>query len=421
MSRARKFLWILVAALLVPALGLLALRSLLPAQYHALGYGLQRYFDADSQAEVPAVYSSDDTPVVGADGAVASAADAASIAVDAAARPMLGPNAQALVHEIVPAPLQPGVQYRGRYSLFDAPWQGVPAPRAVRPDEELEADESSEEQADEPSEDTQSEQPPGACNPGLAAAGFQALQKRRYFALPWVESGDLVQIEAEYRGGLLPRAFELTVSGPRRDSGESSDPKTREDHSRDGSRRSLAFRAPHSGNYLLTLDLDACVPKQDAPFAIRVERNGRDGKPAATGEASARELPALALDRLRFGQVYTNPPQRRNDEASLRAPLLRKEDEFRQYALIGPLQAGKHYVIEAASREFDPYLEVYGNGLSSLGRLASDDDGGEDNNALLVFAPPQDGDYVIGVSSRGSLDPGRARSMRLELRVGDWK
>lgn len=416
MSRPRKLLLGLVAALLVLGLGLVVLRVLLPAQYNELAYDLQRYFDARNAEEVPAA----DSPAltVGADGVVANPADGAT--VDAVTAPMLGPNAQALAHEIVPTPLQPGVQYRGRYSLLDAPWQGAPPPRAVRPDEELEADEASESSGDEDTEDAPSEPSPGVCNPGLAAAGFQPLQKRRYFALPWVESGDLVLIEAEYGGGLLPRAFELTVHGPKRDAEQGTDPKTREDRNEDGSRRSLAFRAPHSGNYLLSLDLDACVPKQDAPFEIRVQRNGRDGT-AAAAAASARELPAPALDRLRFGQVYTNPAQRRDDEATLRAPALRQEDEFHQYALIGPLQAGKHYVIEAASREFDPYLEVYGNGLAQTGRLASDDDGGEGTNALLVFTPPADGDYVIDVSSRASLDPGWTRSMRLELRVGDWK
>ena len=60
------------------------------------------------------------------------------------------------------------------------------------------------------------------------------------------------------------------------------------------------------------------------------------------------------------------------------------------------LKAGKHYLVDLMSTEFDTYLIV----KNAAGKvLAEDDDGGEGTNSRLLFVPQADGEYTIVVQA----------------------
>jgi len=69
-----------------------------------------------------------------------------------------------------------------------------------------------------------------------------------------------------------------------------------------------------------------------------------------------------------------------------------------------PLEAGRRYVIGAASTVFDTVVQVYRAGNATV--LAEDDDGGDGTNSRLDFVAPESGDYLICVSSYGSRGAG---------------
>lgn len=67
------------------------------------------------------------------------------------------------------------------------------------------------------------------------------------------------------------------------------------------------------------------------------------------------------------------------------------------------LQADETIQISLESTEFDPYIELFDEDGDSI---ASDDDGGEGLNSLLIFTAPSSGTYTIRVRSFAGDSPG---------------
>jgi hypothetical protein len=75
-----------------------------------------------------------------------------------------------------------------------------------------------------------------------------------------------------------------------------------------------------------------------------------------------------------------------------------------------PMRAGKQYVIDLQSAQFDSYLRLE----DARGwHLAEDDDSGGNLNARIIFVPPQDGTYRIVATT---FDPGAMGGYRLTVR-----
>jgi hypothetical protein len=103
-------------------------------------------------------------------------------------------------------------------------------------------------------------------------------------------------------------------------------------------------------------------------------------------------VPGPSVIGVKFGQDggYRDENQLTNadprDTANPMNPHKRYEVQF---------EAGKVYVIDHMSNEFDAYLRV----LDDKGKeLASDDDGGDGLNSRIRFTAPQTGRYVIHAS-----------------------
>jgi hypothetical protein len=69
-----------------------------------------------------------------------------------------------------------------------------------------------------------------------------------------------------------------------------------------------------------------------------------------------------------------------------------------------PLEAGRRYVIRAASTVFDTVVQVYRAGNVTV--LAEDDDGGDGTSSRLDFVAPESGDYLVCVASYGGRGAG---------------
>lgn len=72
------------------------------------------------------------------------------------------------------------------------------------------------------------------------------------------------------------------------------------------------------------------------------------------------------------------------------------------------LDAGKPAIIalDADDNELDPVIEVYFGHRSNGGQVASDDDGGEGRNSIVVFVPEKSGDYIVRATSVGDTSTG---------------
>lgn len=144
------------------------------------------------------------------------------------------------------------------------------------------------------------------------------------------------------------------------------------DDARDSLNSRILFSAPTAGQYLVratAFDSDAA-----GRYTITVE------------EAPA--LPAMAV--LGVGDTISGELTAANTD-------LRDEGLAVYYTF--QAEADRSYEITLISDDFDAYLEVLDQNESVL---ATDDDGGGDLDARLVFLPEAAGTYIIGASSIGS-------------------
>ncbi len=161
----------------------------------------------------------------------------------------------------------------------------------------------------------------------------------------------------------------------------------------DGLNPVVGFTAPVSGTY--TLRVIGFAEDAAGPYTLRTEMlpplpPPMRGVPTSTETVTAR-----------IYQGALGPQAPEVDGKPTADYLIRLQGG--QEAMIG---------LVAADNGFDPVVQIFRPDAREGEPLASDDDGGEELNALLVFRPDVTGDYVVRVTS---FQPGAAGPYRLRV------
>lgn len=78
-------------------------------------------------------------------------------------------------------------------------------------------------------------------------------------------------------------------------------------------------------------------------------------------------------------------------------PVIGNETYYQDFELAA--RAGRTYVVDLMSQEFDAYLEIGRMSAAGFEALAEDDDGGAGFNSRLEFTPPEAGRYIVRARS----------------------
>lgn len=340
-----------------------------------------------------------------------------------------------------PYALQPDIRYQGRLGLDDLPPDVLPSSVAESLEHAMDSasDEDSLAEAKAQAEGPlQRESKIGAsvCASEDLQAGQRALMRRRQFVLPWVRGGDLVMIQGEFPENAFQRAnlagkplktqaeVAMSVHGPvgayfhaALNGNNSLLPKDKE-------QLSLVFKADQGGTYTLTVDIDDCTTAVSIPYSLQVRRRGAAtvaGDAQAAAPARSQILPPVALPHIETGHTYqgalllAEPLEGAYSPSGLYSTLF-------QDLRIGPLVKGKRYLIEVASPDADPALQLFQRGpLVGDTSPRQDSDGGAHGNAMLIYQPNLDGPHILRVLGTDPRDIERANArFGYQVRVSEW-
>lgn len=401
--------------------------------------------DADAQsrqtAEVPALDSAAAEAVASAVAVPGSQNDAvAAAAPDTSSLDVLPGPYRNLPAASPPFALQTDVRYEGRLGLEDLP--PVVLPTSIEESLQHSVDSASDEdsQAVAAADIERAIRRRGKAGAEVCAgealqAGQRALMRRREFVLPWVRSGDLVMIQGEFPGNGFQRAKlagskpagrpEVTMEahGPSYEYFRASlnhEPGAQAD---DKGQLALVFKAEKDGAYRLAVKVDDCTAAGSVAYALQVRRRGArtqtaDAAPAAT---RTQALPAASLPLVAVGDTYQGqlrPPQPLKGAYSPSTLYMTLFQDMR----IGPLAKGKRYLIEVASPDVDPALQLFQRG-PQVGDTSprQDSDGGAHGNAMLVYQPTLDGPHILRVLGTDPRDAERENArFGYQVRVSEW-
>ena len=181
--------------------------------------------------------------------------------------------------------LQFGVKYRGRFTendhlAFTTPWPAV-APKV-----------DCEEKPDCPSQEEKDREVPErkvgegvSCTKGLLDTGFRQYKRTRVFALPSVESGDVLLLSARYLSGLLRQSFAVAITDVSGTGIASASTFADEN-------LSLVAKASMDGPHFLLLFIDGCSAKGEERYEFQVVRRGQKSADAVLffGSSDANEI-----------------------------------------------------------------------------------------------------------------------------------
>ena len=396
---------------------------------------------ADAQADAQAEVS---VAVATATGSEPEASGATAVPEDTSKLDVLPGPYRNLPTATPPFALQPDIRYQGRLGLDDLPPDVLPSSveEALQHAVDSASDEESLAEAKaEAEEPMQRENKIGAsvCASEDLQAGQRALMRRRQFVLPWVRRGDLVMIQGDFPENAFQRArlagkplktqaeVSMSVHGP---VGAYFHAGLNSNNSllpRDKEQLSLVFKADQGGAYTLTVDVDDCTAAVSIPYSLQVRRRGAataqatsDTEAAAAPERN-QALPPVSLPQVEIGHTYqgalllAEPLKGAYSPSGLYSTLF-------QDVRIGPLVKGKRYLIEVASPDADPALQLFQRGpLVGDTSPRQDSDGGAHGNAMLIYQPNLDGPHILRVVGTDPRDMDRANArFGYQVRVSEW-
>lgn len=148
------------------------------------------------------------------------------------------------------------------------------------------------------------------------------------------------------------------------------------------SANALQIHAPRTGDYEVVVRTHA--PGERGRYVLSVQRNSDDIKQVPlSSEPNKNTRTVLRANRKTRGQLSEGDPQ------------MKDYSFYRAYRL--PVKIGERWTIDMTSLSFDTHLELRGdNGFSQ----SNGDRGAKDNNSLVTFDAPFDGDLTIYATSR---------------------
>lgn len=288
--------------------------------------------------------------------------------------------------------LQFGVKYQGRFTendhpAFKAPWPATP-PKVECEDKP----DCTPQEPEQPEAPRRGFGDGSTCTKGLATTGFRQYNRVRGFALPSVESGDVLLVSARYFSGLLAQKFIVVVS-------DETGIAIASTFSHVDEHISLAAKAVHSGPHYLSLYIDGCAVEGEERYELQVVRRGE--KAADTG-SSALPHPDSKLGHIVAEKSYeVQMPW--PDDAQALSPIMRFQDAryVFDYHVDGLLK-GKSYVLEATSADVLPYALFFGHSETSDMEMlwyASEDSEGA--NVLRKFELEESGPHIVRIVASG--------------------
>lgn len=397
--------------------------------------------EPEATAEVPAADTVAATAVAeavpGAENNAVEAVEADTSSLDVLPGPYRNLEAATL-----PFALQTDIRYEGRLGPQDLPPDVLPS--SVEETLEHSVDSASDEEsravaAVEMERAIRRRGKTGAdvCASADLQAGQRALMRRREFVLPWVRSGDLVMIQGDFPGNAFQRAklaggrplgakpeVSMAVHGPSFEYFRASLNNERGAQPDDKEQLALVFKAEKDGAYRLIVKVDDCTAAGSIPYALQVRRRGartQSAADAAPATTRTQALPASSLPLVEVGDTYQGRLRLAQPLKGAYSPSTLYSTLF-QDMRIGPLVKGKRYLIEVASPDIDPALQLFQRGpLVGDTSPRQDTDGGAHGNAMLVYQPTLDGPHILRVLGTDPRDAEREHaSFGYQVRVSEW-
>ena len=339
-----------------------------------------------------------------------------------------------------PFALQTDIRYEGRLGLEDLPPTVLPS--AVEETLEHSVDSASDEDSEASAAvevaraiRQRGKQGSDVCTRDELQAGQRALMRQREFVLPWVRSGDLVMIQGDFPGNAFQRAtlagralgakpeVRMEAYGPSGGYYHANLDNERSAQPDDKSQLALVFKAEKDGAHRLIVKVDDCSAASAMAYALQVRRRSARTETAAAAPAQTRSqvLPSASLPQVAIGDTYQGQLRLARPLKGAYSPSSLYQTLF-QDMRIGPLVKGKRYLIEVASPDVDPALQLFQRGpLVGDTSPRQDSDGGAHGNAMLVYQPTLDGPHILRVLGTDPRDvEGELARVGYQVRVSEW-
>jgi hypothetical protein len=309
--------------------------------------------------------------------------------------------------------LQFGVKYQGRFTendhpAFMAPWPATP-PKVDCEDKP----DCAPQEAEQPETPRRGFGDGSSCTKGLATTGFRQYKRTRGFALPSVESGDVLLVSARYFSGLLAQKFSIAVS-------DEAGTAIASTFSHVDEHVSLAAKVQHAGPHYLSLYIDGCAVEGEERYELQVVRRGEK---AADAGSPVLPHPDSKLGRIVAEKSYEVQMPWPDDAQSL-SPTMRFHDARYIFDYhVGGLVKGKSYVLEATSADVLPYVLLFGHSeTSDMDMLWYAGEASEGENVMHKFELEESGPHVVRIVATGKRMQGLPgeqfdRPLRFQFRI----